>query len=94
MGLDYLTMNITYNMDNGEFNIDGDVKKDKQYDLIADFLRLQMGQGKDTSKPNEQDVYHISISWHPYKDRFESRSDTGNKGLRDGILMDVLKQIK
>ena len=45
-----------------------------------------MGAGEDKSKANKLDIYHIALDWYPYLDRIESTSDTGNRGLREGIL--------
>lgn len=89
MNEQFLTMDLTFSVKNASFNIDGNVKKEKQSDLIIAFLRTQLGQGIDNSEANKQDKYHISIKWFPHLDRFQITSDTGNKGLRDGILRTV-----
>lgn len=90
----HLTLNIEYNIITAKANITGDVKKENQSDIIATFLSLQAGKGKDESKTNEKDVYKISIIWYPKGDKFEATYDTGNKGLRDSILYFVLSQMK
>lgn len=92
--LEHLTLDITYDMNSEEFSIKSDAKKEAYADLISAFLRLQMGAGEDKSKANEQDVYHITIKWQPHNDVFEASSDTGNKGLREGILLDILDKLR
>ena len=47
----------------------------------------------DNSKANRRDVYHITLKWDPQQDDICISDDTGNKGLRDGILMDFLRQL-
>ncbi len=88
------TLNIEYDFKTSKSKITGDVKKENRSDIIATFLSLQTGKGKDESKANEKDVYKISIRWYPEGDKFEATYDTGNKGLRDGILYHVLGQMK
>lgn len=93
MEKDYLSLSIAYYIKDGKFDISGDVKKEKQADLIIEFLRGQIGKGIDISKANERDVYHIELRWYPENDRIECMYDTGNKGLREGILKDIVSRL-
>lgn len=93
MSLEYLTMDITYQVKDGHFDIAGDVNEQGQSTLIETFLHSQLGRGVDDSKPNEQDVYHITFKWYPEDDTIRVASDTGNKGLRDGILISLLHKL-
>jgi len=90
---EYLMLGITYNVVSGEFKIEGDIKPECYIDIIDSFLSTQVGAGEDTRKAKEQDVYHVAIKWYPSDDRFVACSDTGNKGIRDGILLDVAKRL-
>jgi hypothetical protein len=90
---DSLTMNINYELKNGEFAITGDINREGQVEILDSFLRGQLGAGKDESKPNVRDSYKISLQWFPENDRIVAFSDTGNKGLRDGILYEVLRKL-
>lgn len=93
MSLEFLTMKITYQIKDGQFSISGNLgDKNFQSELIGRFLMEEIGKGADNTKPNEQDIYNITFKWYPENDLIEVTSDTGNKGLRDGILMDVLKR--
>jgi hypothetical protein len=92
MSLDYLTLNIIYNIKKNEFTFKGDVKKEAQSTLISEFLRSQIGAGEDNEKANVKDIYHITLKWFPENDKFEVIYDAGNKGLRDGILHYALQK--
>ena len=92
MSLDHLTLNIIYNIKKNKFTFKGDVKKEAYSDLICEFLRSQIGAGEDDGKANVRDVYKITLKWFPENDRFEVSYDTGNKGLRDGILHYALQK--
>ena len=37
--------------------------------------------------------YHIRLEWYSENDRIKVSSDTGNKGLLEGILMHYLKNL-
>lgn len=91
---EFLTMDIRFNMKDKSFRIDGDVKKELHGELISDFLRRQMGAGSDETKAVEKDEYRIRLTWYPQDDSFGVRYDTGNAGLRDGILYDILGRIR
>ena len=53
----------------------------------------QVGQGKDESKPKERDVYEITIDLDLRDDTFYTASNTGNKGLTVGLVMDVFNRL-
>jgi hypothetical protein len=58
--------------------------------LLVTFIQGQVGQGADSRKAKELDVYHINIKIDLSQDIFHVRDDTGNKGLRDGIIMHTI----
>lgn len=93
MSGDYLTIDIIYPLE-GKFELKGDVNREGQIEIIDGFLRNQIGKGEDKKQSNKQDIYHISLKWFPRDDTIQVSDDTGNKGLRDGILMDVLNKIQ
>ncbi|MFA5176347.1 MAG: hypothetical protein WC413_03775 [Candidatus Nanoarchaeia archaeon] len=92
--LDYLTVDIFYNVKTDKYKIEGTVKSEKVPDILEAFLTTQMGKGEDTNKPKRQENYHITIEWYPIDDRFVVKSDTGNKSLRDGILLYLFQNYK
>lgn len=87
------TMNIEYNVKENTFNITGDVKESAWAEILEAWISSQIGSGKDSTPAVERDVYHIQILWRPEDDGLSISSDTGNKGLREGILMYILSQL-
>jgi len=81
-----LVLDIIYNVKKDQFTLGGDIKKGLEGDLIEEFLRRQIGAGEDKRKASEQDNYYIRIVLRLENDSITAFSDTGNKGLRDGIL--------
>ena len=79
--------------DPDKFEIDTNAKKGVVSDLISDFIQSQVGAGKDESKPNEHEVYEIELRIDLTDDTWFTKDNCGNKGLRDGILMDILGRL-
>ena len=77
---------------NGKYQISGNVKQTYVPELINNFLMDQMGKGEDNRKPEKREKYTILIEVDLSCDGFNASDNTGNKGLRDGILMDVSKR--
>ncbi len=76
------------------FKIETNAKPECVGDLIGDFLHMQIGQGRDDSQPDvDRKIYHIDLSVDLTDDTWHTSHDTGNKGLRDGILMHVFQEI-
>lgn len=93
MSIDHLTLDILYQVESNNFEVGGDVNDQGRKGLVENFLLGQVGAGADDREPNVQDTYRIQLQWYPHDDRIVSRSDTGNKGLRDGILMQYLSYL-
>ena len=93
MDKEYLEMVVDYNLRADTFQIRGDLNQEGQREIIENFIRSQIGEGKDTRQPKRQEVYHVSLKWYPENDRFVFADDTGNKSLSLGILGDVLKRL-
>ena len=88
-----LGIDFEYDMKAGRaMSLSTNVKREKVVDLLTDFIRDQIGRGADDAKPNEKDVYSVKIRLDLTDDRFTAKSDCGNLGLRDGIIMAVGKQ--
>ena len=88
-----LKIDITYKIEDGNFEIKGNVKEEAQVSIIENFLRTQKGNGQDNREANNQEKYHISLELDLTDDSYKVSYDTGNKGLRDGILIDVLGRL-
>jgi len=93
MSLDHLTLDIKYYVESDKFEVGGNVNRRGQEELVEAFLRGQMGAGEDKSKPIIRDTYKIQLKWYPENDDIEVRSNMGNKGLRDGILLKYLRDL-
>lgn len=92
-----LTLTVDFTLgdkdEEDSFELGGSIKKEAAFEIIENWLRSRMGAGPDDTKANDLKTYHIEIDWTPAGDVFTCRSDCGNKGLRDGILLYVLKKL-
>ena len=85
---------ITYDLKKDSYNIVSGYKKDYLPELISECLRAQIGAGKDERAPNERNVYNITVDLNLEQDVFKISSDTGNKSLTAGILMQLVSYFK
>jgi len=90
---EFLSLEVKYNVRHSTFTIKSDVQKDRQAQLLLEYLRTKMGSGADNSAPNLKEEYTITLQWFAEDDSFRINSDTGNKGLREGILMKVVNRL-
>lgn len=80
-----ITVQVDYNIKTDKFNITGNAKNPK--DIIQHFLRSQYGTGVDNNTPNNYEVYSIKLDLDLAEDIFTVSHNCGNKGLREGILL-------
>jgi len=76
-----------------KYTIETNLKGEYIEEILSDYLRSIMGAGEDNSPAEIKDVYEINIDLDLENDSFSASSNTGNKGLRDGIVMDVLDRM-
>lgn len=89
-----LFMELEYNVKTDLVKVAStNIKKDAIPEILENFLRSQIGAGKDERTPEIREEYHIRLELELDGDVFTSSSDTGNKSLRDGILLHALKQL-
>lgn len=93
MAIEYLTLDVLYDLKKDKFQTRGDVNQEGAREIVETFLRGQIGAGKDESKVNQREIYRIQLRWYPYDDRIEADSNTGNKSLRDGLLLSYLRSL-
>ncbi|KKN19846.1 hypothetical protein LCGC14_0941720 [marine sediment metagenome] len=86
-----LNLTVTYDVKADTFVVNSDIKPEMRREVLADFIRSQIGAGKDDTPVVERDVYTIKLQLDLSDDTFYVEHDCGNKGLRDGILMHVLE---
>lgn len=89
-----LYLSLRYDLKKDAFQVDSDIKPERRADVVEDFLRSQMGEGADPNPATEQDQYHIRLMLDLSDDTFRVEYDTGNKGLREGILMRYLEVLR
>ena len=85
---------IAYDInDPNKTTIKTNAKKERVEDLLASWVQDQIGRGDDDRVANKKDMYTINIGLDLSDDTFFTESDTGNKGLTCGIVMDVFRQL-
>ena len=80
-------INIFYDI-KGDYALDSNMSYEGISEILDSYIRMQFGRG-DNSKANEKECYTFELEWNPDFDKILFRSDTGNKGLDLGILLDV-----
>lgn len=85
---------IRHNMKTGEFHRETNVKDDKVSEVLEEYIRSQMGAGKDSTPPEMRDEYTVRIGLDLSDDSFQVSSNTGNRSLRDGIVIAYLQQLE
>ncbi len=83
---------VKYNLEADTAIITTNLKRGKVKEFIQEYLATQIGAGEDKSQPNSKKEYEIRIECDLNGDIFRVHSDTGNKGLREGILLHVLQK--
>lgn len=90
-----IVLEIAFNISNPlETVIRTNAKKEALEGILENWLSCQTGQGKDRNKAKKRDLYKIKIQLDLSDDSFYTSSDTGNKGLTCGIVMDVFKRLE
>jgi len=87
-----LYIDILYHVEENKYDLDTDIKEAMLPEVLSDYLRAQMGKGRDNREPNRHESFHIRIELDLTEDTFKTQSDTGNAGLTTGIVMNVLEQ--
>lgn len=86
---------IKYSINNPEdVEVEHNLKSDElaKEEVLANYLRDQMGRGEDTREAARLDVYEITIAIDLVDDQISVTSNTGNYGLTLGIVMDTMKR--
>lgn len=63
-------------------------------EILSAWLQNEMGRGRDDAPFVERAVYTIEIGLALEDDTFFTKSDTGNRGLTCGVVMDALRNLK
>ncbi|MCL4406245.1 MAG: hypothetical protein M1586_01025 [Patescibacteria group bacterium] len=62
-------------------------------DMLTEYLRSQMGTGEDKNPAAEKNHFSVEVSLDLSEDIFQTKTDTGNKGLTCGIIAQVIDLI-
>jgi len=90
----YKGIDISYDIANEKFSLEGNVEIDE----LVDMINQNLNDGFDKEPLDydkgcrKQRFYHISI--RDYKDKKTMVSDTGNRELTDDILLDLLGELQ
>ena len=86
---------INYDINDSEaFEIDTNAKVELIPELLGEYIRAIVGAGADHSEPNNRDIYNITLYLDLSDDSWQEESNTGNKGLTAGIIMNIIKQLQ
>ena len=90
-----VVIDFKYNVEKGEpFDLETNAKPEVIGEILSEYLRSHIGDGKDYSKAVEKKIYHIIVGLDLRDDSFGTYSDTGNKGLTDGIVSKSIKKLE
>ena len=95
MATSRLNLIVTFPMAMGIPTIQSDIKPERWVEVLEGFIACQIGAGADTTPPVQRDVYRIHVQLDlEDDDTYYCAHDCGNKGLRDGILLDTFQKIE
>lgn len=93
MGKPDLYLFVEYDMKNESAKLNTNIKHEMVAEVLGDYLHSRVGSGKDPSEPAQREIYTIKLGLELDGDVWYCEHDCGNKGLREGILMSVLKML-
>jgi len=89
-----IVIEMAFDMEQETVQIRTNAKRGALVELLTDYVHSQVGTGKDLSPPEERDVYNITIGVELDDDSWGSSHNCGNKGLREGIVMQVINLLE
>lgn len=89
-----ITLAITYHIkEQDKCVIKTNAQKEAIGEILEAWLQDQIGQGKDSRKAYERDVYQITIDLDLSDNTFYTASNTGNKNLTIELVANVLVKL-
>jgi hypothetical protein len=86
-----LIARISFDCENQEkIQVFTNAKDEALIDMLTEYLRSQMGTGEDKNPAAEKNQFSVEVSLDLSEDIFQTRTDTGNKGLTCGIIARVI----
>lgn len=89
-----IVIEMTFDMKQESVQIRTNAKHGALVELLTDYVHSQVGAGKDSAEPEVHDVYNITIGVELDDDSWGSSHNCGNKGLREGIVMQVINLLE
>jgi hypothetical protein len=83
---DPLFIEIKYNIKNDSFETNSNIKEEKIVEIVLEYLRTQIGLGKDDRTAADKDIYSLRLELDLSEDHFKLAHDTNNMSLSMGIL--------
>ena len=94
MKASYIIVKIDYNIkEQLETVVRTNAKDEALPEILQNWIRCEIGQGEDNKEPNREDIYKIRITLDLTDGSFYTKSNTGNKDLTCGLVMNVLNML-
>lgn len=88
-----LYLYIDYDYEHDFYCYNTNIKPEYLSSVLETFIQSQIGKGKDNSPIKEQEFYQIDLLLDLSFDIFSVKNNCGNLGLRDGILINLLRKL-
>ena len=90
--MERLRVDITYHMNDAEYGIKGNIEPNRYSSFISEYLQTKIGGEVDKSVAEDLSSYDITIFLDLKDDLYTIESNTGNRELTDGILLDIINR--
>ena len=84
---------IKYDLNTEKFSVSGNVNREWLEEIVDTLIRNEIGKGEDSTEANKLDLYVIKFYVDLSEDIIKVNDNCGNKGLRLGILGQLLSNI-
>lgn len=89
-----IIVKIKYNLkEPDETIIETNANEEAVSEILETWLSGQINRGKDDSQCNEKDEFEVVIRLDLSNDTFSTNSDTNNKSVTCGIVIDVFRRL-
>ena len=88
-----ITFEIKYDLNTEKFSVSGNVNREGLEEIVDTLIRNKIGKGEDSTEANKLDLYVIKFYVDLSEDIIKVNDNCGNKGLRLGILGQLLSNI-
>jgi hypothetical protein len=85
---------LRYDTETDSFEIRTNAKKERVKEILGEYLRTEIGAGRDDTPLIPRSVYEIKLGLALEDDAWACSHDCGNNGLRTGIVMAACKALQ